>query len=312
MKFGFVFPGQGSQSIGMLAELAVGSGQKIVEETFAEASDVIDLDLWRIAQDGPDTQLNDTAITQPTLLAAGVATWRIWRHSGGGVPQLLAGHSLGEYSALVASESLNLAEAIQLVHHRGQLMQSAVPTGAGAMAAILGLAPAEIESACDSADGVVSPANFNAPGQVVIAGETHAVERAIENCKQAGAKRAIPLAVSVPSHCELMRSAAAQLEMQLKEIQLLPPKIAVIQNADVQVFDNPSEIKNALMRQLYRPVRWTETVERMGREGLSALAECGPGKVLAGLNKRIDRSMSCVPLLSLEVIEKTIEEWGHE
>lgn len=291
-KFAIVFPGQGSQAVGMLAELA--EKFDVVKHTFAEASEVLGYDLWALVQNGPAEDLNQTDRTQPALLAASVAIWRVWQEQGGEQPAVLAGHSLGEYSALVCAGVIDFKAAIKLVELRGQLMQEAVPAGVGAMSAIIGLDNDSIAKACEEAaqDQIVSPVNFNSPGQVVIAGNKEAVERANVLCKEAGAKRALPLPVSVPSHCALMKPAADKLAVALEAIEFNTPSIPVINNADVQTESDPAAIKLALVKQLYGPVRWTESVERMANEGIEQLLEMGPGKVLTGLTKRINRALS--------------------
>lgn len=288
----FVFPGQGSQALGMLAELA--GAQPIVGQTFAEASEVLGYDLWALVQDGPVETLNETDKTQPALLAASVAIWRAYVASGKAMPSMLAGHSLGEYSALVCAGVIDFQDAIKLVELRGQLMQQAVPAGTGAMYAIIGLDNDGIANACiDAAQGeVVSPVNFNSPGQVVIAGQKEAVERAAAACKAAGAKMAVALPVSVPSHCALMKPAADKLALALNNVQFNAPSITVINNVDVASPTAVADIKDALVRQLYCPVRWSETVELMAEKGITQLVECGPGKVLTGLAKRINKSLS--------------------
>ncbi|TKG29942.1 ACP S-malonyltransferase [Vibrio breoganii] len=291
-KFAIVFPGQGSQSLGMLAEL--GEQFDIVKQTFAEASEVLGYDLWALIQDGPVEDLNQTHRTQPALLASSVAVWRVWNDQGLATPELLAGHSLGEYSALVCAGVIDFKEAIKLVELRGQLMQEAVPAGTGAMYAIIGLADDAIAKACEEAaqGEVVSPVNFNSPGQVVIAGNKAAVERAGVLCKEAGAKRALPLPVSVPSHCALMKPAADRLAEALKDIEFNAPALPVINNVDVAAETDPAKIKDALVRQLYCPVRWTEGVQKMHEQGVEKLLELGPGKVLTGLTKRIVKSLT--------------------
>ncbi|KKD01275.1 MULTISPECIES: ACP S-malonyltransferase [Photobacterium] len=291
-KFAIVFPGQGSQAVGMLAELA--EQYESVQQTFAQASEALGYDLWALVQNGPAEDLNQTHRTQPALLAASVAIWRVWQQEGGAQPAVLAGHSLGEYSALVCAGVLDFSDAIKLVELRGQLMQEAVPAGVGAMSAIIGLDNDAIAKACEEAaqGEVVAPVNFNSPGQVVIAGHKAAVERANELCKAAGAKRALPLPVSVPSHCELMKPAADKLAVALESVTFNAPAIPVINNADVATETDPAAIKLALVKQLYGPVRWTESVERMAAEGVELLLEVGPGKVLTGLTKRIDKSLN--------------------
>ncbi|WP_397458152.1 ACP S-malonyltransferase [Pseudomonas asplenii] len=282
----FVFPGQGSQSLGMLAEL--GAQYPLILETFAEASQALGYDLWALTQQGPEEQLNQTDKTQPAILTASVALWRLWLAEGGQRPAYVAGHSLGEYSALVAAGSLSLADAVRLVERRGQLMQEAVPAGQGAMAAILGLDDAVVVAVCaDAAQGeVVSAVNFNSPGQVVIAGAKAAVERAMEACKAKGAKRALPLPVSVPSHCELMRPAAERFAESVAAIDWQAPQIPLVQNVSAGVAADLDSLKRDLLEQLYKPVRWVECVQYLAAQGATELVECGPGKVLAGLNKR--------------------------
>ncbi|MBG3091903.1 ACP S-malonyltransferase [Proteus terrae] len=290
--FAMVFPGQGSQAVGMLAELA--EQYPIVIETFAQASDVLGYSLWDLVQNGPEEELNKTWKTQPALLAASVAIWRVWQEKQGKMPQMMAGHSLGEYSALVCAGVIDFAAAIKLVELRGQLMQEAVPAGTGAMYAIIGLDNDAIAKACEEAaqGQVVSPVNFNSPGQVVIAGNKEAVERAGVLCKEAGAKRALPLAVSVPSHCALMKPAADKLAVALQEIEFKQPEIQVVNNVDVIAQTDANAIREALVRQLYNPVRWTETVELIAEKGITQLLEIGPGKVLTGLTKRISKEMN--------------------
>ncbi|UUQ66046.1 ACP S-malonyltransferase [Pseudomonas fuscovaginae UPB0736] len=282
----FVFPGQGSQSLGMLAEL--GAQYPLILETFAEASQALGYDLWALTQQGPEEQLNQTDKTQPAILTASVALWRLWLAEGGQRPAYVAGHSLGEYSALVAAGNLSLADAVRLVERRGQLMQEAVPAGQGAMAAILGLDDAVVVAVCaDAAQGeVVSAVNFNSPGQVVIAGAKAAVERAMEACKAKGAKRALPLPVSVPSHCELMRPAAERFAESVAAIDWQAPQIPLVQNVSAGVAADLDSLKRDLLEQLYKPVRWVECVQYLAAQGATELVECGPGKVLAGLNKR--------------------------
>lgn len=282
----FVFPGQGSQSLGMLAEL--GAQQAIVRDTFAEASAVLGYDLWALTQEGPEDQLNQTDKTQPAILTASIALWRLWLNEGGAKPAFVAGHSLGEYSALVAAESLSFGAAVKLVELRGQLMQQAVPVGAGGMAAILGLEEADVLAACsEAAQGdIVSAVNFNAPGQVVIAGSAKAVERAIEACKARGAKRAMALPVSVPSHCELMRPAAERFAESVAAVAWQAPQIPLVQNVSAAVVADLDALKRDLLAQLYSPVRWVESMVALNERGVSDLVECGPGKVLSGLNKR--------------------------
>jgi [acyl-carrier-protein] S-malonyltransferase len=307
MSFAIVFPGQGSQSVGMLAELAEQWPQ--VGETFAEATDALGYDLWRLVQDGPESDLNQTDKTQPAMLAAGIATWRVWQAAGGAAPEFLAGHSLGEYSALVAAGAIEFAAAIKLVEKRGQLMQAAVPEGEGAMAAILGLSDEEVIKACDTATQgeVVQAVNFNAPGQVVIAGSAVAVARAADLAKAAGAKRAVILPVSVPSHCSLMQGAAEDLAATLADIRIASPAIKVIHNVDVASHDSAAEIRDVLTKQLYSPVRWVETIRVLSSDGVDTLVECGPGKVLAGLNKRIERDMTAFAVFDAKTLDAALE-----
>lgn len=293
MSFAFVFPGQGSQSVGMLAALA--AADAAVRATFDEASGVLGYDLWKLVSEGPEAELNSTARTQPALLAAGVATWRCWRARGGAEPAIVSGHSLGEFTALVCAGSLEFRAAVGLVRFRGEVMQEAVPAGTGAMAAILGLEDAEVETACREASAgggagsVVEAANFNSPGQVVIAGETAAVERAIAAAKARGAKRALMLPVSVPSHTSLMRGAAERLRGRLSSTEVRPPRIRYVSAVDAAAHTEPQEIRDLLVRQLSSPVRWTQTVWAIIESGMEEVVECGPGRVLTGLNRRIER-----------------------
>ncbi len=291
MSFGFVFPGQGSQSVGMLASLLSIDTDGVIRGTFNEASEVLGYDLWRLVQEGPEDQLSATERQQPAMLAAGVATWRLWRARGGAVPSVVSGHSLGEFTALVCAGSLELRSAIDLVRFRGQAMQEAVPLGTGAMAAILGLEETALEEACREAGQgeVVSPANFNAPGQIVIAGHTAAVQRAIEGAKARGAKRAVLLPVSVPSHTTLMRPAADRLAGRLKNVQISEPHMRFISAVDGASHQDPRDLHELLIRQLVSPVRWLDTVRALVGTGISQLIECGPGKVLTGLNRRIEK-----------------------
>lgn len=291
-KLALVFPGQGSQSVGMLAELHAEFAT--VRDTFAEASAALGYDLWALVANGPDTALNETHRTQPALLTASVAVYRVWLEQGGATPAYLAGHSLGEYSALVCAGVLTLSDAVKLVEKRGQYMQLAVPAGTGAMSAIIGLDDALIAKACaEAAQGeVVSPVNFNSPGQVVIAGNKAAVERANELCKAAGAKRALPLPVSVPSHCALMKPAADKLADDLNSISFHTAVIPVVNNVDVVAAADAAAIKDALVRQLYSPVRWTESIEFLAAQGVDTVIELGAGKVLSGLIKRINKELN--------------------
>ncbi|MFV0487114.1 MAG: ACP S-malonyltransferase [Vibrio fluvialis] len=302
-KFAIVFPGQGSQAVGMLAEL--GEQYDVVKQTFAEASDALGYDLWVLVQNGPAEDLNQTFRTQPALLASSVAIWRVWQELGLEQPEVLAGHSLGEYSALVCAGVIDFKAAIKLVELRGQLMQEAVPAGTGAMYAIIGLDDAAIAKACEEAaqGDVVSPVNFNSPGQVVIAGQKDAVERAGALCKEAGAKRALPLPVSVPSHCALMKPAAEKLAVALEALAFNTPQIPVINNVDVVAETDPAKIKDALVRQLHSPVRWTEGVEKMAEQGIEKLIEVGPGKVLTGLTKRIVKTLDAAAVNDIASLE---------
>lgn len=290
-KIALVFPGQGSQSVGMLADLYAEFA--LVRETFAEASAALGYDLWALIANGPEADLNETHRTQPALLTASVAVWRLWQQQQGAAPAYLAGHSLGEYSALVCAGVLSLADAVKLVEKRGRYMQTAVPAGTGTMSAIIGLDDALIAKACEEAaqGEVVSPVNYNSPGQVVIAGHKAAVERANELCKAAGAKRALPLPVSVPSHCALMRPAAEQLAADLQSLTFNTPVISVVNNVDVAVKADAKSIQDALVRQLFSPVRWTETIEFLANQGVTEVIELGAGKVLSGLIKRINKEL---------------------
>jgi [acyl-carrier-protein] S-malonyltransferase len=307
MAFAFLFPGQGSQSLNMMDGF---DGVSVVRETFEEASSVLGQDLWAMLKAETPDAINATVNTQPLMLAAGVATWRAWQLSSAARPALLAGHSLGEYSALVAAGALSFADAVRLVRLRAEAMQAAVPSGEGAMAAILGLTDDVIRSACaDAAQGeVVEAVNFNSPGQVVIAGSRGAVERAMAACKDAGAKRALPLPVSVPSHCALMKPAAERLAEALKSVEILTPGIEVLHNADVAAYSSPDQIRDALVRQLFSPVRWTETIAKMVAGGVTLMAEAGPGKVLAGLAKRIDSSAKCFALVDAAALTAAAAE----
>jgi len=307
-KFAMVFPGQGSQTVGMLAELA--GDYPIVQETFKQASEVLGYDLWQLVQEGPAEELNKTWQTQPALLTASVAVYRVWQQKYPELkPEVMAGHSLGEYSALVCAGVLDFQDAVKLVELRGKLMQQAVPEGTGAMYAIIGLDNDAIINACKQAEQgeVVSAVNFNSPGQVVIAGAKAAVERAAALCKEAGAKRALPLAVSVPSHCALMKPAADQLSVSLESITLKEAGVSVLNNVDVKNEIEADGIRNALVRQLYSPVRWTETVEKMAQNGVEVLVEVGPGKVLNGLTKRIVDSLQAVSVNDVKSLD-SVEE----
>jgi [acyl-carrier-protein] S-malonyltransferase len=315
MAIAFVFPGQGSQSVGMLASLA--AAEPVVEATFAEASDTLGYDLWKLCQSGPDSELNSTERTQPAMLAAGVAVWRVWRKRGGPAPTVMSGHSLGEFTALVCSDSLDFRTAVDLVRFRGQSMQAAVPLGQGAMAAVLGLEDEDVEAACrEAARGeVVEAVNFNAPGQVVIAGNASAVSRAIEACKTRGAKRAIALPVSVPSHSSLMKPAADRLSERLETTEVRSPLVPEIYTVDVRRHGHPKGIRQALVQQLFSPVRWAETVRRMIQSGVTHIVECGPGGILTGLNRRVERRKD-ISVFALEDGEKIDEAiaacWGTQ
>lgn len=300
-KIACVFPGQGSQSVGMLSDLA--QQYSHVQDTYAIASDVLGYDLWNIVQNDGD-KLSQTQVTQPALLAASYAIWRIMLENRSNDVAFLAGHSLGEYSALVCAGVLTFEDAIKLVEARGTFMQQAVPAGTGAMYAIIGLDDDKIIAACESAaestGEITSAVNFNSPGQVVIAGTKVAAEKAAELCKEAGAKRALPLAVSVPSHCELMRPAAEKLEKMLNDMSFSVPNLPVVNNVDVKIESMPDNIRSALVRQLYCPVRWTESVSYLAENGVSQLFEVGPGKVLTGLTKRIDKRLTCEAINTLD------------
>lgn len=309
MTFAVVFPGQGSQSVGMLGELA--GALPVVRETFSAAGEVLGYDLWQVVSEGPDERLNATARTQPALLAAGIAVWRAWLERGGPQPVAFAGHSLGEYTALVAAGALDFEEAVALVEFRGRAMQDAVPTGAGAMAAILGLDDEAVRAACReaAAEGdIVEAANFNAPGQVVVAGHSLAVERAIEAAKARGAKRAVLLPVSVPSHCMLMRPAAAQLAERLQSVTIRTPERPVIHNVDAEAHNEPDAIRAALVAQLDQPVRWVDCVQRLREMGASRVFELGPGKVLTGLAKRIDRELEAAAVQDSTTLDNSLNK----
>jgi len=290
MKVALLFPGQGSQSVGMLA--ALGAAEPLVDATFREASEVLEWDVLRLVKEGPVEELNRTERTQPALLAAAVAVWRVWRSREGAQPALLAGHSLGEYTALVAAGSLDFADALKLVEIRGKLMQEAVPAGTGGMAAVIGAEDEAVEKACaayaaSGASGVLEPVNYNAPGQIVVAGTVAALEWLATNGKEYGAKRVLRLPVSVPSHCSLMREAAVRLAEKLAATPFKMPTVPVLHNLDAQARTDVDSIRLALTEQLFKPVRWTQTIRAMADAGVTAFVECGPGKVLVGLNKRI-------------------------
>ncbi len=302
----FVFPGQGSQSLAMLADFAE---NEVVQSTFSEASSALGYDLWQLVQQGPVEKLNQTNFTQPALLTASVAIWRVWHANSSATPTLLAGHSLGEYSALVCAGVISLADAVKLVEKRGEFMQASVPDGVGAMAAVIGLDDQIIIDACTEAakDEVVSAVNFNSPGQVVIAGHKSAVERAGVLCKAAGAKRVLPLPVSVPSHCALMKDAAEKLAEVFNNINFNEPTIPVVNNVDVVAEKSVEAIKLALIKQLYSPVRWTETIQYLAQQGIENVIEAGPGKVLQGLLKRIDKTISCQSVNDSASLTKALE-----
>lgn len=306
MSTAFLFPGQGSQSVGMMAGLA---GRPEVRSTFEEASQALGQDLWKLVAEGPEEDINLTINTQPVMLAAGVATYRTYLAAGGRQPALMAGHSLGEYTALVAAGAVSLDDAIRLVRFRAEAMQSAVPEGAGAMAALLGLDDDAVLAVCREAAGdeVLEAVNFNSPGQVVIAGNQAAVERGMALAREKGAKRALALPVSVPSHSSLMKPAAEKLAAYLAQVRIVPPQVPVLHNADVADYADPEKIKGALARQLYSPVRWVETIRALKARGADRFVECGPGKVLAGLNKRIDGSLATLAITDEASLEAAKE-----
>lgn len=304
MSYAFVFPGQGSQSVGMLAELAESHSQ--VNEVFAEASDALGYDLWDVVQNDSEGKLNQTDITQPAMLASGIAVHRVLKAQTEVAPAFMAGHSLGEYTALVASGAMTLQQGVSLVALRGQLMQSAVPEGQGAMAAVLGLEDEKVVAVCEQAQGVVEAVNFNSPGQVVIAGNKAAVNTAMELATEAGASRVVPLPVSVPSHCSLMKPAAEQLAEKLQSLDIVMPSIPVLHNVNFSQATSTAEIKDLLVQQLYRPVQWVETVNAMKAQGVDSLYELGPGKVLMGLNRRIDRKMGMQAVFDNASLEKAL------
>lgn len=308
----FIFPGQGSQSVGMLSQLA--EHETIVSETFAEASAALGLDLWGVVSEGPREDLDLTENTQPAMLAAGVAVWRCWLARDGARPAVMAGHSLGEYTALVCSGAMAFADAVRVVAERGRLMQQAVPAGSGAMAALIGLDDDGVRAICEQeARGeVLEAVNFNAPGQVVVAGHRAAVERCTTAAKTAGAKRAMLLPVSVPSHCALMRDAAERLGERLRAVPIGMPEPPVLHNVIVESAADVDEIRTLLVRQLYSPVRWVETIHAIAARGVSQVVEAGPGKVLTGLGKRIDRKLSTFPVLDAASLENALNEVGHD
>lgn len=307
MSLAMVFPGQGSQSLGMLS--GFGDADPVVRATFDEASTVLGYDLWELVQDGPAEDLDRTDRTQPALLSAGVAVYRAWTRREGPRPAMMAGHSLGEYTALVCAGALDFEAAVDLVRFRGEIMQSAVPAGEGAMAAVLGLDDEQVAEACrrGAGDEVVAPVNFNSPGQVVIAGASGAVARAGEAATELGARRVVALPVSVPSHCALMAPAAEQLAARLATIEIRPPAVPVVHNTDARTHDQPDEIRRVLAAQLHQPVRWTDCVRAMTAAGVDVVVEAGPGKVLAGLNRRIDRGLGSFPVFDPSTLEKALD-----
>ena len=307
MTTAFIFPGQGSQSIGMMNSLAESS--TVIQDTFSEASAVLGYDLWALVTEGPAEKLNSTEYTQPAMLTAGVASWRAWLEAGGAAPSVMAGHSLGEYTALVCAGALEFADAVSLVSDRARFMQQAVPEGKGAMAAVLGLDDEDVRNLCqaNAAGEVLQAVNYNAPGQVVVAGSATAVGRLLENAKAAGAKRALPLPVSVPSHCALMQPASDRMAERLKEVAISQPRTPVIHNVNVQAASDEDDIRQLLARQISEPVRWVETINSMNEMGVAQLFECGPGKVLCGLIKRINRDIGCIPLITMDSINSAME-----
>jgi [acyl-carrier-protein] S-malonyltransferase len=304
MSLGFIFPGQGSQAVGMLADMA--ARHDIVRSTFDEAGEVLDLPLWQMVQEGPQERLNQTEITQPVLLTASTALWRAWQQQGGQRPALLAGHSLGEYSALVCAEAVSFTDAVRLVNQRGKLMQEAVPQGEGAMAAIIGLDDEVVEACCVETEGVVSPANFNAPSQVVIAGSADAVAAASSRCSEAGAKRAVPLQVSGPFHCALMEPAKQGFARELDAVALSMPVIPIVHNVDASIATDLDDLRTKLLEQMARPVRWTSCMAAMIASGVTEFVECGAGKVLGGLIKRIDRTKTVHNIESVEAFDSAL------
>lgn len=305
-QFAFIFPGQGSQSLGMLSDF---SGIAEVKQTFQQASDALGYDVWQLCQEGPEETLNRTDKTQPALLTASVALWRVWQSKLNKLPSIVAGHSLGEYSALVCAGILDFEQGLKLVEQRGIFMQQAVPAGVGKMAAIIGLDDDKVKAVCEASaqNEIVSPVNYNSPGQIVIAGNAGAVDRAMVGCKENGAKRALPLTVSVPSHSFLMKPASEQLEQVLNAITLCESNILVVNNEGVSIETHPDKIKQALVRQLYCPVRWSEIITFMAKQGINSFVECGPGKVLSGLNRRIDRSLTSYHTCQLDALNQAVE-----
>lgn len=306
MALGFVFPGQGSQSVGMMDDLA--ATFPVVEQTFREASDALGRDLWAMVCNGPEDQLNQTQNTQPAMLTAGVATWRVWQEKNGAMPSIMAGHSLGEYTALVCAGAIEFAEAVKLVSDRGDYMQQAVPAGEGGMAAIIGLEDDAVRALCEAAANgeVLSAVNFNSPGQVVVAGTATAVQRAVEQAAGAGAKKAVLLPVSVPSHCALMHPAAEKMAARLEQIPVNSPQIPVLHNVSVTAESDADAIRAALVSQIESPVRWVETIEKMAADGVDRIIECGPGRVLMGLNKRISKEAKTLPVYDTASLEKAL------
>ena len=304
-KYALVFPGQGSQSRGMMNAYADFS---VVRDTFTEASDVLKQDLWQLVAEGSDAELNATVNTQPVMLAAGVAVYRAWQSLKAPLPLMMAGHSLGEYSALVASGALKFSDALPLVRYRAECMQQAVPEGVGGIAAILGLDDEVVREVCKEAaqNEVLEAVNYNSPGQIVIAGNRAAVERGMELAKARGAKRALMLPMSVPSHCSLLKGAADKLRVYLDAVQIQSPSVPVVHNADVKSYADAASIKDALVRQLYSPVRWVETVQHFGKQGITHNVECAPGKVLVGLNKRIDTNQQALTLNDSAALQTTL------
>ncbi len=308
MSLAFVFPGQGSQSVGMLGDLA--QQYSVVKDTFMEAADALSVPLWDIVCNGPEEQLNQTQTTQPAMLAAGVAVWRVWQQRGGAKPELMAGHSLGEYTALVCADALGFVDAVKLVADRARFMQEAVPVGQGTMAAIIGLEDDAVQTLCkDNAQSqVLEPVNFNSPGQVVIAGNSEAVNRAVENARAAGAKRALLLPVSVPSHCALMQPAAEKMAQRLQDVAIQAPTIPVIHNSHVKSEAEADAIRSALVQQIKAPVRWAGTIQAMAAMGVDFVIEAGPGKVLSGLNRRIDKQLKTQPVFDTKTLEQGLEQ----
>ncbi len=307
-----VFPGQGSQTLGMLT--ALNEADAIISETFAEAGDALGCNLWSIASEGPSDMLNSTEMTQPLMLAGGVAVWRFWRRAGGPDPKAVAGHSLGEYSALVAAGVMEFQNAVRIVSTRARLMQSAVPAGQGAMAAILGLADEVVEAICREVaeDQIVAPANYNSPGQLVVAGDSAAVERVTHACVAAGARKALKLPVSVPSHCALMAPAAEQMAEVLANVSFSEPAFPVVHNVDAEVRTSSDDIREALIQQLSAPVQWTATIEALVKFGIETFGESGPGRVLCGLGKRIERSAEWIVLEQPEAMQGLLERVAQE